>query len=126
MTDADVDFYEEELGQTVQLLMDRGNTQAAALLLDCRILRFDHIDLLFSLPPDDSPGKGSTTCSSPRSIMPWMAVAPCPQRRTGGLASLTGSADQVDARARHDRALEGAVVGVPYGSGGTAYVDLAA
>lgn len=46
--------YEEELGQTVQLLMDRGNTQAAALLLDCRILRFEHVDLLFRLPLDDS------------------------------------------------------------------------
>ncbi|MCF6376340.1 hypothetical protein L2K70_01840 [Nocardioides KLBMP 9356] len=46
--------YDQELGQTVQLLMDRGHTEAAALLLDCRIVRIDHVDLLFALPFDDS------------------------------------------------------------------------
>ena len=54
--DADVhQNFEQVLGNAAEDLMDSGLADVAAILLDCRILRFDHRDSLFRLPLDDSP-----------------------------------------------------------------------
>ena len=50
----DEEFNEQALGRAVQILLDRSEVQPAALLLDCRILRFEYIDSLYAVPFDDS------------------------------------------------------------------------
>ena len=51
---SDEEANEQTLGRAVQILLDRSQAQLAALLLDCRIVRFEYIDSLFALPLDDS------------------------------------------------------------------------
>lgn len=46
--------YDQALGRAVEMMLDRSQVQAAAVLLDCRVLKFEYVDSAFILPLDDS------------------------------------------------------------------------